>query len=100
MTYEYPSNMTGFLDFLKWENDILTFNGVGVVGVGLLIVLWIIFFSIASKRTDSLRAALGSCFITTIVSVLFFITGLTKLLPVLMLVIGTGAAAVFVMLKR
>lgn len=79
--------MTGFVDFVKWENDILTFHGLSFLGIGMLLVFWVIIFAVSKRLTnDSFGGLVAASFATTILSILFFITGLVNTMTVLIFI--------------
>jgi hypothetical protein len=85
--------MTGFLDFVKWENNILTYHGISFLGIGMLIVFWVIIFAVSKRISyDSIGALVASSFATTILAIMFFIAGLintqTVLIFIGLLVVG------------
>ena len=97
MTYPLPGeNLTGMLDFFQYNNSILSFHGVALFGLGILVVLWAIVFSLGLKQTDTPRSALAASFITTIVAILFFIVGMVNYWPVLVCIILTAVSLVLI----
>lgn len=93
--YNYTTNMTGFLDFVKWENDILSYGGVGFLGIGILVCFWVIVFAVSKRISyDTISALAAASFATLIVTILFFIAGLvttqTVLIFIGLLVVGTA----------
>jgi len=99
--YDYPSNMTGFLDFVTWQNDILTYGGVGFLGIGLMLVLWVAVFA-ASKRItyDSYGSGAMASVVTTVVSVLMWVTGLVNTKTLIILILMSAASVVVLRLQE
>ena len=94
MTYAMPSeNITGFLDFVIYENNILD----GLLGWGLLILIWVVIFSVL-KIYSSEQAFIAASFITMIVSILFYISGLIGIAPVIVAILLVGIGAIMALL--
>jgi len=95
MSYPYPSeNLTGFLDFIKYENDILE----GFLGWGILITIFIILFMILKIYFyDTERSVLASSFITSIISILFFTAQIINLFPVIVFIAITTISTIYIL---
>ena len=97
MTYAMPENVTGMVDFVAWENNILTHKGVPFMMVGLMIVFWVVIFSVARRMVnDTPGAAIGASFVCAIVSILFFIAGLIGAGVVLIMIILLAVSAALI----
>lgn len=89
--HERPSNFTTFTDFVtEYPHNILM---DGLYGPALLAVIFTIAMVNLSVRTDSKRAFVASSFITfiaaTLGAALDIVGGVSWLITVLMVVIGT-----------
>lgn len=95
VNYTLPDNITGMGSVFSWANEITTIGGTQILGPGILLVVWLIAFSVGRIATDTSRGLVLASFITGLISVIFFAIGLIGgyVLGICIIVFGLGIVA-------